>query len=314
MSSARCIIFGLGPIGIGIAEVALERGHIVVGAVDIDPAKTGRPLSVLVPAADPVVIQRTADALLNAGADVVLHSTQSRIEQVMPQLVPLLDAGLNVISTCEEIAYPWHHHPKEAALLDEIAKKRGARIIGLGVNPGFVMDALPVMLRAPSRRVDRITVERVVDVGLRRETLRRKVGVGMTVDAFRRGVADGSIGHVGLLQSAAMIAAAMGWTLDAIEESIEPQVDGVRGVRGLRQLCRGLRDGDALITLDLIMADGMERPRDLVRIDGIPPITMEVPGGIHGDVATWAIIVNAIPGLLASRPGLLVATQIALSA
>lgn len=313
VSSARCIIFGLGPIGIGITEVALEHGHTIVGAVDIDPKKAGRPLSDLIPGADPLTIQHTADQLLNAGADVVLHSTQSRLAQVTPQLMPILDAGLNVISTCEELAYPWRHHPKEAALLDQLGKARGARVIGLGVNPGFVMDALPVMLRAPSRRVDRITVERIVDVALRREPLRRKVGVGTTVDAFSRGVADGSIGHVGLPQSAAMIAAAMGWTLDAIEESIEPQVDGPRGVRGLRQLCRGLRNGDALITLDLTMATGVEHPRDLVRIDGVPPITVEVAGGIHGDVATWSIIVNAIPAVLASRPGLLVATQVALS-
>lgn len=313
VSSARCIIFGLGPIGLGITDVALERGHTIVGAVDIDPRKAGRPLSDLVPGAGPLPVQRSVDALLNEGADVVLHSTQSRLEQVMPQLVPLLDAGLNVISTCEELAYPWHHHPKEAALLDQLAKERSARIIGLGVNPGFVMDALPVMLRAPSRRVDRITVERIVDVGLRREPLRRKVGVGMTVDAFRQGTSDGSIGHVGLPQSAAMIAAAMGWTLDAIEESIEPQVDGTRVVRGVRQLCRGLRRGDALITLDLTMATGVERPRDLVRIDGVPPLSVEVAGGIHGDVATWSIIVNAIPAVLASRPGLLVATQVALS-
>lgn len=313
VSSARCIVFGLGPIGIGITEVAIEHGHTVVGAVDIDPAKTGRPLSALVPVANPVVIQRTANGLLNAGADVVLHSTQSRIEQVMPQLVPLLDAGLNIISTCEELAYPWHHHPKEAALLDEMAKKREARIISLGVNPGFVMDALPVMLTAPCRRVDRITVERVVDVSQRRAPLQKKVGVGLTPDVFRRGVAEGSIGHVGLPQSVAMIAAAMGWALDAIEETLEPEVDRNRAVRGLHHVCRGLRGGDALITLELIMATGVERPQDLVRIDGVPPITVEVPGGIHGDVATWSIIVNAIPGVLASRPGLLVATQVALS-
>jgi len=310
VSSARCIVFGLGPIGIGITEVALERGHTIVGAVDIDPKKVGRPLSDLVPGAPAVPIQRTVDPLLNQGADVVLHSTQSRIEQVMPQLVPLLDAGLNVISTCEELAYPWHHHPKEAALLDQLARERGARIIGLGINPGFVMDALPVMLTAPCRRVDRITVERVVDVGLRREPLRRKVGVGLTVDAFRQGVADGSIGHLGLLQSASMIAAALGWTLDGIDESIEPDLDVSRTVQGLHQVCRGHHHGREAITLDLTMASGVERPRDVVRIEGVPPITMEVPGGIHGDVATWAIAVNTIPRLLASRPGFLIATHL----
>lgn len=310
VSFARVILFGLGPIGVGIAEVALEHGHQVIGAVDIDPKKAGRPLSDLVQGAGPVPVERTIDSLLNSGADVVLHSTQSRIAQIMPQLVSLLDAGLSVISTCEELAYPWHHHPREAALLDQLAKDRGARLIGLGVNPGFVMDALPVMMTAPCRRVDRIRVERVVDVGLRRAPLQRKVGVGLTAEAFRAGVAEGTIGHVGLPQSVAMIAAAMRWTLDAIDESIEPMIDSDRIVRGLHQIARGVRGRDVLITLDLTMAAGVERPRDLVRIDGVPPVTSEIPGGIHGDVATWSIVVNAIPDVLAAAPGLRVPTEL----
>lgn len=308
----RFISFGLGPIGIGIAQVALEHGHTMVGAVDVDPAKAGRPLADLVPGAPAWSVERTVDPLLNAAGDVVLHSTQSHLEQVMPQLVPLLDAGLNVISTCEELAYPWYHHPQEAALLDRLARDRGARVVGLGVNPGFVMDVLPVLLSAPCRRVDRIMAERVVDVGLRRAPLQRKVGVGLTVEAFRRGVNERAMGHVGLPESVAMIAAAMGWTLEGIEETIEPVADGAT-VRGLRQVCRGRRDGTAVITLDLTMATGVDRPRDRVRIEGDPPIVTEIAGGIHGDVATWAIVVNAIPRLLAARPGLLTAVQMAVA-
>jgi len=310
ISRARVIQFGLGPIGIGIAQVALEHGYQLVGAVDIDPQKAGRPLSQFVPGAAAVTVERTIDPLLNAGADLVLHSTQSHMDQVMPQLIPLLDAGLNVISTCEELAYPWHHHPKEAALLDELARHRGGRLIGLGVNPGFVMDALPVMLTAPCRRVDRIVVERVVDAGQRREPLQRKVGVGMTVEAFRRGVREGTMGHIGLPQSVAMIAAALRWHLDRIDESIEPEVDGAGAVRGLHQICRGHDNGATRIVLDLTMATDVDRARDLIRIEGVPPIVLEIGGGIHGDIATWAVMVNAIPRVLAARPGLLVATQL----
>lgn len=313
VAGARVISFGLGPIGVGIAEVALEHGHQIVGAVDIDPAKAGRPLSTQVHGAGEVTVERSIDPLLNTGADVILHSTQSHMDQVMPQLVPLLDAGLNVISTCEELAFPWHHHPKEAALLDRLARDRSARIVGVGVNPGFVMDALPVALTAPMRAVERIAVERVVDASLRRVPLQRKIGVGMTVEAFRRGVQEGTVGHVGLPQSVAMIAAALRWPLEGIEESIEPEVDARRKVRGLHQICRGRSGGRDVITLDLTMAAGVERPRDVIRIDGTPPITMEIAGGIHGDVATWSIAVNAIPRLLAARPGLLIATQLSLA-
>jgi len=310
VAPARVLIFGLGPIGIGIAQLCLERGHPLAGAVDVDPQKAGRPLSALVPGAEGIAIERTAERFLGAGVDVVLHSTQSRLAQVIPQLLPLLEAGLSVISTCEELAYPWHHHPAEAAHLDRVAKAHGVRLAGLGVNPGFVMDALPVVLTAPCRSVRRIHVARVVDVGLRRVPLQRKVGVGMTVEAFARGVADGSMGHVGLPQSAAMIAAAMGWTLGGIEESIEPEVDGAGAVRGLHQVCRGTRDGEAVVTLDLTMATGVAHPRDVIRIDGVPAFETVIDGGIHGDVATWSIAVNAIPAVLGAAPGLRVATDL----
>lgn len=310
MKPGRVILFGLGPIGVGIAQVALERGYQIIGAVDADPQKAGRPLSDLVPGAGATPIARTAEGLLRSGASVVLHSTQSRMAQVVPQLEPLLDAGLNVISTCEELAYPWRHHPAEAARLDRLAKAGGVRVVGLGVNPGFVMDALPVMLTLPCRAVHEISVTRIVDAGRRRVPLQKKVGVGMTVEAFTRGVADGTMGHVGLPQSAAMVAAAMGWTLDDITESIEPVVDAQRAVRGLHQICRGLRSGAAAVTLDLTMATGVDRPRDVIHIDGTPTLEMVIDGGIHGDVATWSIAVNAIPAVLAAAPGLRVVTEL----
>lgn len=311
MPPARFIQYGLGPIGIGIAELALQRGHQLVGAVDIDPAKTGRPAADLIPGAPrDIIVLADAAGVLNAGADVVLHSTQSRLMQVLPQLTLLLDAGLHVISTCEELAFPWHHHPPEARMLHDLARARGAAVVGLGVNPGFVMDLLPVVLSAPCRTVRSVAVERLVDVGQRRLPLQHKVGVGVTPEEFRRGVQDGRFGHVGLPQSVAMIAHALGWSLARITESVEPVVGDNNRVRGLHQICQGARNGAIVVTLDLTMAAGAEHPRDAITIEGDPAIHAEIAGGIHGDVATWAIVVNAVPRILAAPPGLLVGTEL----
>lgn len=310
---ARFIQYGLGPIGVGIAELALHRGHQLVAAVDIDPAKAGRPAAALIPGAPPdLTVTSDVAGGLTAGADIVLHSTQSRLAQILPQVTPLVDAGLAVISTCEELVFPWYHHPREAAALDVLAKSRGAAVIGLGVNPGFVMDLLPAVLTAPCRDVRQVTVERVVDVGVRRIPLQQKVGVGLTVDTFRGAVTDGRIGHVGLPQSAAMLAHALGWTLERIEETIEPVVGSDRLVRGLHQVCRAYRNGAAVITLDLTMAAGAEQPRDVIRVDGTPPITATIAGGIPGDQATYAIIVNAISRVLSAVPGLRLPLELAL--
>src|SRR3989454_8283777 len=224
----------------GIAARPPARGPRLCAAGAIAPPKAGRPAAAFIPGAPPdVVIPADAAAVLNAGADIVLHSTQSRLAQVLPQLLPLADAGLAVISTCEELAFPWYHHPVEAASLDALARSRGVGVVGLGVNPGFVMDLLPVILTSPCRDIRRITVSRVVDVDLRRVPLQQKVGVGLPVEEFRRGVAAGRLGHIGLPQSAAMIAHALGWTLNRIDETIEPVVGRNDGVQGGHQACRG---------------------------------------------------------------------------
>jgi len=304
MTPTAIVHYGLGPIGLGIVGVALDRGHRPLAAVDIDPEKSGRDLGTLLGRA-PLGLTVTADAgaALASGARVVLHSTQSHLAQVLPQILQCIEAGACVISTCEELAFPWHHHPDDARRIDQAAKTRGVAVVGVGVNPGFVMDLLPVALMAPCRDVRTVHVTRVVDAGLRRLPLQRKVGAGLDPGAFEAGVAGGRIGHVGLPESVAMIADALGWSLDTITKTIEPVGDRT-SIRGLHQVAAGIRDGQPVITLDLTMAVGAPNPRDTVVIEGDPPISMTIAGGVHGDVATCAIAVNAIPQVLAAPPGL----------
>lgn len=301
---ATVVSYGLGPIGAGIAGLALDRGHRIVSACDISPDKTGSDLGILLGRAE-LGVAVTADigAALAAKPQVVLHSTQSHIPQVMSQLLACIEAGACVVSTCEELAFPWYRHAAEARKLDEAAKAHGVTVVGVGVNPGFVMDLLPIALTAPCRTVRAVRVTRVVDAGLRRKPLQRKVGDGLDRAAFEQGVAEGRIGHVGLAESVAMIAEALAWPLDSITEMIEPVMEGTT-VRGLHQVADGLRGRETVISLDLTMAVGAQNPRDAVTIEGEPPIAMTVAGGIHGDVATCAVAVNAIPIVLAAPAGL----------
>jgi len=303
----RLIHQGLGAIGQGIARLALERGHVIVAAADIDPAKAGRDLGTLLGGA-PLGVEVTADPAeaLRRPADILIHCTGSHLGAVLPELEEALRAGLDVVSTCEELSFPWFHHPAEARRLDDLARGREVTVVGLGVNPGFVMDALPILLTAPCREVARVVVERVVDTAKRREALRRKTGDGLTPEAFRAGVREGRLGHVGLVESVAMIGDALRWPLARITEEIEPvTVDGV--VRGLHQVARGHREGESdtpAIHLDLTMAGGAPNPRDTVTIEGNPHLRVEIPGGVPGDLATWATVVNALPIIWDAPPGL----------
>lgn len=304
MTPVTLVSYGLGPIGLAIAALALDRGHRIVGAIDIDPAKAGRDLGELL-GREPIGVAVTADAgdALGRRPQAVLHSTQSRIPQVAAQIIACLEAGASVVSTCEELAFPWYRHAATADRIDGAARSHGVAAVGVGVNPGFVMDLLPIVLTAPCRQVRAVRAVRVVDAATRRLPLQRKVGAGMTRAEFEAGVAAGTLGHVGLGESVAMIADALGWSLDGVAETIEPVMSGSR-VQGLHQIARGRCRGREAITLDLTMAVGAPDPRDEVILDADPPIHITASGGIHGDIATSAIAVNAIPLVLAAPPGL----------
>ena len=112
-----------------------------------------------------------------------------------------------------------------------------------------------------------------------------------------------------------MIAAGLGWKLERVDETLEPAIaprdldtEYLRipagAAAGIKQVARGYRDGELAISLDLQMYVGAESPRDHVLIDGTPPIDMTITGGVAGDIATAAIVVNGIPKLMAARPGL----------
>lgn len=318
---------GLGPIGQGIVRRVLGmEGVRLVAAVDPAPDKVGRDAGELAGVASAgTTIQAGFEPSVAAGASVALHSTGSHLEAVLDQLLALVEAGLNVISTCEELAWPWYHHPEQASILDQAARRAGVTVLGTGVNPGFIMDLFPLVLTGACTRVEHVLVERAVDASLRRGPLQRKIGSGLSPDAFRQAVDEGRMGHVGLPESAALLAAGLGWIPDRIEQRIEPliahervETEHVRvlpgQVLGLHQVVRALVAGRERIRLDLRMAlvlpqeaplPGLAGGYDHVRIEGTPPLEVVVPGGVFGDTATVAAVTNAIPRVLEAPAGLL---------
>jgi 4-hydroxy-tetrahydrodipicolinate reductase len=316
----RTIHYGLGPIGCHIARVAARRSQIaIVGGVDIDPAKVGQDLGMVIGLEKPLglpVERDLAAVLKRTPADVVVHSTGSFLPQVRDQIEALVQAGLNVVSTCEELSYPWAAHPRIAADLDRLAKDKGVTILGTGVNPGFVMDTLALVLSGVCQDITHLCITRVVDTAKRRVQLQRKTGAGLPLDDFHRRVKAGTLRHVGLPESLHMVAAGLGWKLDEVEDTIEPIVASAPArsadivvepgqAAGVRQVARGLQGGREVIALHLVMQLGAAESYDAVDIEGTPPVHLRIAGGVHGDQATAAIVVNAIPRVVAADPGLL---------
>jgi len=315
----RAIQYGVGPIGASIARLMREKQAVeIIGAIDTDPAKVGKDLGEIAGAADApwnVRITDSAKEMLSEAADIVIHSTSSHLPDIADQLLACLEAESCVISTCEELAYPFRKYPELAARLDAAAKDWGVALVGTGVNPGFVMDKLVLTLAAVSQRVETARAVRIVDASKRRLPLQKKIGAGMTVEEFRAQAAAGVIKHHGLPESVAMVSDGLGLGVDEITETIAPMVAAEQVVTeyltvepgraaGVHQIARGLSGGTEKIYMELRMFVGAKDSGDTVELTGHPNIRIVIPGGTHGDIATAAVVVNTIPAILDAPAGL----------
>jgi 4-hydroxy-tetrahydrodipicolinate reductase len=241
------------------------------------------------------------------------------------QIKPMAARGVSVVSSCEELLVPSFRAPKLAEELDAICKTSGARVLGTGVNPGFVMDVLPVCMTGVSRTVEHIYCERVVNATTRRQPLQKKIGSGLDPDEMRRLFKEGKAGHAGFLESLALIGHAMGWTFTETYELFEPVVapydiktkffDVKKGqCCGIHQQVVGKVGDVQRVHMDLKMYLDARDPHDAIRITGEPPLEVRVNGGVAGDHATVASLVNAIPRVLKAPAGVLMMTDVAVPA
>jgi len=310
---------GLGPIGAAIVrQVAGRKGFRIVGAADIDPAKAGRDLGEVAELGRPLRVKVSADvkkAIKAAKPDVVVHCTGSSLKSVLLQLEAILKLKVPIVSTTEELAYPTKGNMKYARAIHQLAKKHKVAVLGTGVNPGFVMDALPITLTGVCERVESIRIDRVQDARIRRLPFQQKIGTGLTREQFQKKVDDRSVRHVGLAESVSMIADAFGWKLDRITDDIQPKMatETVASeflavdpgfVCGIVQDGVGYRNGLPVITLHMEAYLGAPESYDSVQITGSPALSMKIAGGVHGDIATASIVVNSLPKILEVPPGL----------
>lgn len=318
MKKLRVLSIGLGPIGQAAARLAAGKsGMELVGAVDLDPEKVGQDLGELLgeSAWGIHVEDRLSAALERLKPDVAIHCTSSFIPKVVSQLIEVASAGVNLVSSTEELLVPDHRHPEMAQQIHQAALRGGATVVGTGVNPGYAMDFLAVLASAVCYQVEGVRCRRVVDAGTRRLPLQRKVGAGLTSEEFAARKAAGGFGHIGMEESVVMVSRGLGLNLDRVEQTLQPVLAErthqtpfltveAGQVAGIRNIGRGSFQGETLIELDLTMAVGSADPRDEVELLGEPPVKLTFPQGIPGDQATAAILVNSARQVVEAAPGL----------
>jgi len=301
----------MGAIGSEILKYLNERSHIIAGVVDSDPNKVGRTVAELTGLPLGVRVSGSLNDLPISEADAAVFSTRSRIADMMKDVIYAASAGLDVVTTSEEMAYPEFAGMESARTLDALAKEKGVTIVGVGVNPGFVMDWVPAVAASASKNPNSIHVVRSVDVSRRRRQLQAKTGVGLTRARFEKEVQEGTLGHVGLIESAHLIALSLGAKLEQTKHGVFPVLGGEDYVMGVRQFAEGLA-GSCLIRLDLEMSM-TSADFDVVEIKGEPDIKLRFEKGVFGDSATVALVVHALERIGNAKPGLLTVLDLPLA-
>lgn len=320
----RVLVLGTGQMGSGIARLVLQKqGLQLVGAYARRAERAGMDLGQAIALGRELGIRVGGDlssVIAQTRPHVAIQATCSRLIDAIDEINILVKHGIHVISIAEEMAYPAAEAPSQAGALHQLAIECNVSVLGSGINPGFVLDLLVIALSGVCAEVQSITAKRVNDLSPYGPTVLASQGVGLTPAAFEQGLNDGSVvGHIGFVQSIQMIAAALGWEVDRIEQTRQPIVSLIARktpslyiepgqVAGCTHTATAYRHDKAVITLVHPQQvdpqlDGLETG-DSIEIVGTPNVrlagTPEIPGG----QATAALAVNMIPRVLNASPGL----------
>jgi 4-hydroxy-tetrahydrodipicolinate reductase len=319
----RILQVGLGPLGQKTVQFAVARGFKIVAAVDNSKDLVGRDVGEVcgLKKLGVLIAPTVKEALKKKKADIAVVTTVSSLARLEGIVLDIAKEKLSIVSTCEELSFPWKSQSARAKKLDKICKKYKISLLGTGVNPGFLMDFLPTVLTGVSKSIEKIEVTRVQNASVRRIPFQQKIGAALTVEEFKKKQKAGTLRHVGLPESVDFIAARMGWKLTKKTESLEPVIAeqeitaGYKPIEpgmacGVEQIGRGYVGKKEVITLHFRAAVGEPKSYDTIRISGEPNIISTIDGGVNGDVATCAITLNAIHSVLLAKPGLVTMSDI----
>lgn len=305
--------YGLDATGIEAVRIVSERPDVESVAA-IDPVRAGQDLGQVAGLNRDlgIAIGYDIDTVLSgAGAEVVLHSGESRLTAAYGQILQAVAAKKNVISSCAELVFPWLRYPDLSRGLDEAARPAGVAVLGVGGDPGIVLGGLTLLVATGCHRIKEVRITRVRELAPQALTLRDRVGLGLSEGGFRQAANEGSVGLAGLREMVAMIADALGCRLDSVGETLEPVIARERlrtdyytvdksYVRGLRQCATGVMGVREVLSLNIEMCLGANNPRDEIAIEGEPSVNLAIPGGLCGHLTAAATMVNCIPTVIQS--------------
>lgn len=324
MKEVKVIIWGLGAMGGGMADMLLKKkGVEIVGVADMG-AKVGTSMYNYIKTErgdrPDVIISSAEDIIKPGAADIVLVCTDSFVKNVFPKLKFIMEQGINVITSAEEMSYPKAQSHELAEELDKIAKANGVSCLGTGINPGHIMDLLVLVMTGCMVDVEEITSRRVNSLSPFGHAVMEEQGIGISIDEFMKRKAENTMaGHVGFAESVGMMAEGMGLTVEEFSQDMSPIKTDVDRKSPYGFAAAGTCAGVAM-TAEAKLSNGMpvhmDHPQqiepeqvgvqtgDYVIIKGAPNVNLVNSPEIEGGLGTIAMCVNMIPHVINAEAGL----------
>ena len=325
-SKVTVVIWGFGAMGSGMAKMILaKQGFDIVGICDNYENYVNHSMFQILNIPNPydhdVIITKDIDMLLDqTKPDIVLLATDSFTQSAYPKIKQIIEKGINVISTAEEMAYPLANEPELAASMDALAKKHGATILGTGVNPGMMMDLLAICMSGVMNHVKHMEISRINSLSPFGKTVMEEQGVGLSQEAFQQKCDAGEMaGHVGFKESVYMIANAIGVEVSSFKQWMKPIITtfdrkSPHGFAKKGHVCGVEMSAEATLsngqTIKMYHPQQIEpemagiKTGDYIKIDGQPAINLANVPEVEGGLGTISICVNMIPHVINASPGL----------
>lgn len=324
MQNVKVIIWGLGAMGGGVADMLLKKKGIDIVGVAGRGKKIGTSMYDYIKTEkgdrEDVLIQAAEDIIKPGAADIVILCTDSFTKNAFPRMKFILEQGINCITSAEEMAYPAAQSPELAAELDKIAKENGVTLLGTGINPGHIMDLLVLVMTGCLTDVEEITSRRVNSLSPFGPVVMEEQGIGISVEEFKERKANNTMsGHVGFAESVGMIAEGLGLKVSEFSQDMNPITTDVDRKSPYGFAAAGSCAGVAM-TAEAVLDNGMkvhmDHPQqiepeqvgvqtgDYVIIKGTPNVNMVNSPEIEGGLGTIAMCANMIPQVINAEPGL----------
>lgn len=327
MNTVKVLLYGAGAMGLEMVKVLTRKpGVRIVAAIDSDPSKVGQDLGKIAGLDAELGIMVSDDAAMTIGscdANLALVATTAFADDVLPIITSLLEKRIHVVTICQELFFPIEGAVDVANQIDKMAKEVGVSVVAAGINPGFSLDILPVVGSLPCRQIDSVTASRIVDFSPYGPDEMRHIGAGTSQEEFNIGAEEGHIGHIGLLETVAMVAHCLGLHIDELRQIKKPIVANkdketsfvkipAGKVCGFKQTVQGLQGDRAVLDFTMIgLLDPREEDNEIfemgnrIRIEGVPVVDIDVTEEISqkGGIGTAAVAVNLIPALMSAEAG-----------